>query len=104
MKEAYEQLEDREVYKEVSSNPNVLVNTIIKALEKIRLRGDLSSDTLNYFAVEDPKFARFYLLPKINKRLHNVPGRPIISNCGFYTESISSFLDYYLQPLAKKKS
>ena len=104
MKEAYKQLEDREVCQEVSSNPNVLVNTIIKALEKIRLRGDLSSDTLNYFAVEDPKFARFYLLPKINKRLHNVPGRPIISNCGFYTESISSFLDYHLQPLAKKKS
>ena len=90
------------MYEEVSNDPNVLVNTIIKALEKIRLRGDLSSDTLNYFAVEDPKFARFYLLPKINKRLHNVPGRPVISNCGFYTENISSFLDYHLQPIAQK--
>ena len=55
----------------------------------IRLRGDLSSVTLNYFVVEDPKVARFYLLPKIHKRLHNVPGRPVISNCGFYTENIS---------------
>ena len=62
----------------------------------------MSGDTLNYFIVEDPKFARFYLLPKIDKRLHNVPGRPVISNCGFYTENISSFLDYYLQPLAQK--
>ena len=31
-----------------------------------------------------------------------VPGRPVISNCGYYTENISSFLDYDLQLLAKK--
>ena len=102
LEEAYKQLEDREVDEEVPNDPNVLVNTIITALEKIRLRGDLSSDTLNHFVVEDPKLARFYLLPKIHKRLHNVPGRPVISNCDFYTENISSFLDYHLQPLAQK--
>ena len=102
MKEAYKQLEDREVSEEVSNDSNVLVNTTIKALEKIRLRGDLSGDTLNYFVVEDPKFARFYLLPQIHKRLHNVLGRPIIANCGFYTENISSFSDYHLEPLAQK--
>ena len=45
-------------------------------------------------SVKDPKFARFYLLPKIHKRLHDVPGRSVISNCSFYTENISSFLDY----------
>ena len=32
LKEAYKKLEDREVYEEVSNDPNVLVNTIIKAL------------------------------------------------------------------------
>ena len=74
----------------------------MQALEKIRIRGDLSSDTFNYFLVKDPKFARFHLLPKIHKRLHNVPGRPVISNCGFYTENISSFLDHHLQPIAQK--
>ena len=74
----------------------------MRALEKIRIRGDLSNDTLNYFLVKDPKFARFYLLPKIHKRLHNVPGRPVISNCGFYTENISSFLDHHLQLKAQK--
>ena len=50
---------------------------------------------------KDPKDARFYLLPKIHKRLHNVPGRPVISNSGYYAENISSFLDYDLQPLAQ---
>ena len=52
-------LGDREVLEEVPNDPNVLINTIMKTLEKIRLRGDLSSDTLNYFLVKDPKFARF---------------------------------------------
>ena len=74
----------------------------MKALEKIRLHGDLSSGTLNYFLVKDPKFARFYLLPKIHKRLHDVLGRPIISNCSFYTENISSFLDHHLQSLVQR--
>ena len=75
---------------------------IIRALEKIRIRSDLSNDTLNYFLVKDPKFTRFYLLPKIQKRLHNVPGRPAISNCGFYTENIISFLDHHLQTIVQK--
>ena len=102
LKEAYRQLDDKEVYEQVPDDPSALANTFMKALEKIRLPGDLSRDTLDYFLVKDPKFARFYLLPKIHKRLHDVPGRPVISNCGYYTESISSFLDYHLQPLAQK--
>ena len=72
------------------------------ALEKIRKGGDLSNDTLNYFLVGDPKFARFCLLPGIHKRLHNVPSRPVISNCGFYAENISSFLHHHLQLIAQK--
>ena len=102
LKEAYKKLDDMEVYQEIPNDPNVLINTIIKALEKIPLHDDLSSDTLNYFLLKDPKFARFYLLPKIHKCLHDVPGRPVISNCGFYTENIFSLLDYHLQPLAQR--
>ena len=37
MKEAYKQLNDREVYEEVSNDSNVSLNTIMKVLEKIRL-------------------------------------------------------------------
>ena len=33
------------------------------------------------------------LLPKINKRLFEVPGRPVILNCGTPTEKVSEFLD-----------
>ena len=35
---------------------------------------------------------RFYLLPKIHERLFNVPGRPVISNCGTLTKQISAFV------------
>ena len=102
LKEASKLLQDKDVHEEVQSDPSTLINTIMRALEKIKIRGDLSNDTPNYFLVKDPKFAKFQLLPQIHKRLHNVPGRPVISNCGFYTENISSFLDHHLQPIAQK--
>ena len=102
LKEASKQLEDKDVHEEVQNDPSTLINTIMQAFKKkIRIQGNFSNDTLNYFLIKDPKFARFYLLPKI-QRLHHVPGRPVISNCGFDTENISSFLDHHLQPIAQK--
>ena len=32
----------------------------------------------------------------------NVPGRPVISNCGTPTEKASEFLDYHLKPVMQK--
>ena len=74
----------------------------MKTLQKIHLRVDLYSDTLNYFLVKDQQFARFYFLTKIHKHLHDVTGRTAISNCGFYTENISSFLDQHLQRMSQR--
>ena len=45
---------------------------------------------------------KFYLLPKIHKRLCNVPGRPIISNCGTPTDKVSEFLDHHLKPIMQE--
>ena len=90
IKEESKKLEDKEVYMEVPNDSSAPVSTIFKSLEKITKRGELPQDTLNYFLVKDAKFARFYLLPEIHKRLYGIPGRPVISNCGFYTENISS--------------
>ena len=44
-------------------------------------------------------WANFSLLPKIHKRLENVPGRPIISNCGDPTEKGSEYLDFHLKSI-----
>ena len=102
LKGAHKQFSDEEIYEEITNDPSTLESTIFTALNKIRARGDLSADNLEHFFNKDPKFARFYLLPKIHKRLHNVPGRPVISNCDCYTENISSVLGHQLQPLVKK--
>ena len=63
LKEAYKQLDDRELYEEVPNNPDFLINTLMKALEELRLRGDLSSDTLNYFP-KDPKLCQILSFTK----------------------------------------
>ena len=42
---------------------------------------------------------KFYLFPKIHKRLENVPGKPIISNCGAPTEKVSEFLDFHFKSI-----
>ena len=49
LKEAYRQLDNKEVYEQIPDNLSALANTLIKVLEKIHLRGDLSKDTLDYF-------------------------------------------------------
>ena len=36
---------------------------------------------------------------KIHKRMENVPGRPVTSNCGTVTGWISEFVDFHLQPI-----
>ena len=43
-----------------------------------------------------------YLLPKIDRRLYDVPGRPVISNCGTSNEKVSEFLDYLLKPVMQE--
>ena len=75
-------MSDEEVYEEVKKDPSNLESTISTALNKIRARGDLSPDNLEYLFNKDPKFTRFYLLLKIHKQFHNVLGGPVISNCG----------------------
>ena len=89
--EAEKQLSCKKTYEEASSDPSFVIKTIHSTLEKIRKTRDISSDILVYFNVQNPKFGRFCLLPKIHKRMYDIPGRPVISNCDFYTEDISAF-------------
>ena len=70
-------------------------------VRKLRNGGEISHETLDYFHINNPKLGRFYLLSEVHKRLHHVPGRPVISKSGFYTENISSFIEYHLKPLAQ---
>ena len=99
LKETNSQLSDKDVYREVKSDAEVpLMKVIIIVLRKIRNRGDNSDETLDYFLANEPRLGRFYLLPKIHKSLHNVPGRHAIYNSSYFTKNIFSFLDFHLKP------
>ena len=38
-----------------------------------------------------------------HKRLHHIPGRPVILNCGIPTEKVSEFLDHHLKPIMQEE-
>ena len=46
---------------------NLLLAPYIERYKKIRKRGNLKKETIKSFKVKDPKFAKFYLIPKIHK-------------------------------------
>ena len=103
LKETKNQLNDKNVYKELTGDVEGPLEKIIKTvLKKVRDRRDTSDNALRYFLVNNPKLGRFYYLPKIHMRIQNVPGRPIISNSKYYTKNISAFLEFHLKPLAQK--
>ena len=57
---------------------------------------------MKYFTYEYKKacnLGKLYLLPTIYKRLFNVPGRSVISNCGTPTEKVSEFFGHHLKPI-----
>ena len=102
LKESDNHLDDNNTYEQVVSDPLPnLVQLISNTLKTMISKNEIDKKLQEFLLVEKAKLGRFYLLPKIHKRLSNVPGRPVISNCGYTTENISSFLDFHLRPLAQ---
>ena len=82
-----------------------MVDSSNKYFKKRNSSGYISYKEMNYFTYEYKKasnLGKLYLLPKILKRLFNVLGRPVISNCGTPTEKVSEFLDHHLKPVMQK--
>ena len=106
--EAQKQLQDKNVYKKMHFNETLiqdLTETSKKMFRNLKNEGFLSDKELKYFIFEHKKacnLGKLYFLPKIHKRLENVPGRPVISNCGTATEKASEFLDSYLKPIMQE--
>ena len=105
--EGYKQLCDISTYLEVKKYNDQLLSQLKEKSNKFfkRLYNKLISEKeLKYFSNNFKStscLGKIYLLPIIHKRLHNVPGRPVISNCGTPSEKISEFLDHHLQPIMK---
>ena len=101
--EAYNHLNDEPVYDLINEDPMGEISDHVKqVLKPLVDRGFITEKNLKYLVLPKPRLGRFYLLPKIHKRLENVPGRPVISNCGTATERVSEFLDCLIQPLVEQ--
>ena len=105
--EADRQLKDNKTYESNNFKDADLIklvkksNSIFQSLRKTKL---ITEEGLKYFTCNYKKatnFGKMSLLPKIHKRLVNVPSRPVISNCGTPTEKASKFLDHHLQPIMR---
>ena len=109
LKEAEKQLGDSTVYKETNYNKKILsklVDSSNKYFKKLNSGGYNPHKEVKYFTSEHKKacnLGKLYLLPKIHKRLFNVPGRPVVSNFGTPTEKVSEFLDHHLKPVMQKR-
>ena len=100
--EASTQIKDKNIYKIVEFKDKILQNLAGKSnciFKDLQQKGKITEKPLKYFTIEHKKatnLGKMYLLPKIHKRLYDVPGRPVISNCEKPTEKTSEFLDYLL--------
>ena len=98
--EADRQLKDNETYESSSFKDVDLVKLVEKSnsiFQSLRKRKLITEEELKYFTYKYKKatnFGKMYLLPKIHKRLVNVPGRTP-------TEKASEFIDHHLQPIMK---
>ena len=101
IKEAEKQLGDKSVHQKVNFKEKPLCELVDKSnssFKEPRTMGCISDKSLKYFEFKKAtNLGKFYLHPKIHKHLKNVPGRPIIPNCGAPTEKASEFLDFYLK-------
>ena len=65
LKEAEKHLSDKETYEELSSDSvSPLIDIVKGCLARVKNRGDIPSETSEYFFMNKPKLGRFYLLPK----------------------------------------
>ena len=85
--EADKELKDNETYENSNFKDEDLVKLVEKSniiFQPLRKREHLTKEELKYFTYKYKKttnFGKMYLLPKIHKRLVNIPGCPVISNC-----------------------
>ena len=105
--EAEKHLSDSNTYKEVKFGDNELVKLVEednKMLKRLLSKKRISPGECTYFSYNfktSTNLGKLYFQPKIHKRLYDVPGRPVISNCDTLTEKVSEYLDYHLKPIMR---
>ena len=73
--------------------------------QSLKSKVKINEKQFMYFTYKYKKtsnLGKLYLFLKTRKRLHDMPGRPLISNCGIPREKISEFLDSQLKTIMQK--
>ena len=71
---------------------------MVTYITHLLLSGRIDSDTFKFMSPDlSCRMSYFYILPKIHKP--SIPGRPIVSSCGYPTSQISAFVDHFLQQI-----
>ena len=97
--EAEKHLSDSSTYKEVKFGDKELLKLVEesnKMFKRLLSKKCILPEECKYFSYNFKKvtnLGKLYFLPKIHKRLYNVPGRPVISNCDTPTEKVLEYLD-----------
>ena len=106
--EASRQLQDQNLYEDVKFNENILTDQLVKSicviincLSNHKLVYEKEFKYLTYSFKKATNFGKLYFVSKIHKRLSDIPGRPVISNCGPPTEKVSQYLDYIFKPISQ---
>lgn len=101
-KEIHRQLRDEKHYRKLSGNPtSVFKNEIHQQLQNWLDNDLLTKKEYEFLKIEHPITPVFYCLPKVHKDPIQPKGRPIVAAIGSLTENISSFVDFFLQPIVK---
>ena len=100
LKEAKRQLDNTEFYHKLDQDlteTHAHMNETIRKFVKEKL---LKEHVAKALTIDEPKTAKFYLLPKVHKK--EVPGRPITNAIGMPTSTIAEFVDFQLQPIVER--
>ena len=100
--ESLRQLSDDNFYIEtdtdLTNQHRAQINNKIRELHEDK---EIDLKCHDYLMDSTGRTSLFYKLPKIHKRLHNPPGRLIVSGYGCPTEKISQLVDFLVQPHVK---
>ena len=103
--EAKKHLIDSSSYKEVKFGGTELLKLAEECNKMFRTvlsKKCILPEACKYFSYNFKKvtnLGNLCFLLKIHKKLYNVAGRPVISNCGTLTEKLLEYLDYHLKPI-----
>lgn len=100
--EVKRQLNDQECYKILDQDPTFTFKKQVENILQMATNNEwINEATRKYLLMDHPMVPVFYTLPKVHKTLQNPPGRPIVASTNSIFQPLATYLDHYLQPLAK---